>query len=156
MSCRRSNKALVFGFQNNSFFPFILFFTDTMWIFSIRRSNNLVYVNTAIRKGYVCIRKSFERACERAKISGLTLHDLRRTFATRFLQAGVDIISVSELLGHTSVTATQIYCMSSAKSKQDAVAWLDPQKKALLTEDLAYVSDRDHFGRSQRSNSQWN
>ena len=98
-----------------------------MWIFSIRRINDLMYVNPAIGKGYVCIRKSFEHACERAKLKGLILHNLKRTFATRLLEAGVDIVSISELLDH--LYNHKIYCISSRRTKQDAVPHIEALKR---------------------------
>ncbi len=66
----------------------------------------LVFVNPKTVKAFVDIRRAFYGACRRAKIDNLILLDLRRTFATRLLESGVDIISVGQLLGHTSVTTT--------------------------------------------------
>ncbi|WP_281557875.1 tyrosine-type recombinase/integrase [Thalassomonas sp. RHCl1] len=42
-------------------------------------------------------------------IDGFKPHDLRRTFATKQLSSGTDIKTVSKLLGHASITTTQIY-----------------------------------------------
>ena len=48
-------------------------------------------------------------ACKRAGIEGLTFHDLRREAASRLLQGGVDLLTVSMLLGHQKATTTDTY-----------------------------------------------
>lgn len=48
-------------------------------------------------------------------------HDLRATYATGLLDAGVNIRVVQELLGHESVETTQIYTGVKAKQLRDAV-----------------------------------
>ena len=48
-----------------------------------------------------------ERHCNRAKISGISVHGLRHTHASVLLLAGVSIASVARRLGHSSMTTTQ-------------------------------------------------
>ena len=49
------------------------------------------------------------RRAEKAKIKTFSPHDLRRTFASRMLEAGADILVVRKALGHASVNTTQLY-----------------------------------------------
>ncbi|MGH9418137.1 MAG: tyrosine-type recombinase/integrase [Terriglobales bacterium] len=60
----------------------------------------------------------------RAKIPRLRFHDLRHTFATRLVGYGVDLLTVNELLGHSSIAMTMRYAHSSEVNMRNAVALL--------------------------------
>ena len=55
-------------------------------------------------QGRVCLvgecEKSLTRACKLAGVKRITHHDLRHLFATRCIESGVDIPTVSRWLGH--------------------------------------------------------
>lgn len=53
------------------------------------------------------IRKALKRAMEQANLVDLRPHDLRRSFASLAVNAGVDIYQIKDLLGHSSVAVTQ-------------------------------------------------
>jgi len=53
------------------------------------------------------LRKAFDRACEKAGITGVRVHDLRRTFGSWGVMSGQSIYSVQKLLGHRDVAVTE-------------------------------------------------
>ncbi|TET70706.1 MAG: helix-turn-helix domain-containing protein [Candidatus Aminicenantes bacterium] len=105
------------------------------------RRKGLVFMNPRTGKAFVDIRRAFYGACRRAGVKDLLLLDLRRTFATRLLEAGADIITVQHLLGHTSVTTTQIYTMSNPKEKRRVVSLLEPKRRAIC--DILVTKKKD-------------
>ena len=52
------------------------------------------------------LKRTFKKAAEDADVENFTFHCLRHTFATRLAQAGVDIYTISKLLGHKDISTT--------------------------------------------------
>ena len=55
------------------------------------------------------ITQAWIRACRRAGVAGLRLHDLRHTHLTRLRRAGVDVFTLSAIAGHSSVATAARY-----------------------------------------------
>jgi len=71
------------------------------------------------------IRKSFNNAIKNSGVDKFVFHDLRHSFASRLVMKGVDLITVQQLLGHSSIVMTERYSHPSSKHKMDAVLTLD-------------------------------
>lgn len=67
-------------------------------------------------------RRWLEVAAKDAGVKDFHWHDLRHTFASRLVMAGVDIRTVQELLGHKSIVMTMRYAHLSADHRKAAVA----------------------------------
>jgi site-specific recombinase XerD len=61
------------------------------------------------------------RYLKQAQIEDFHWHDLRHTFASRLVMAGVDLYKVKQLLGHESVEMTQRYAHLAPESVQREV-----------------------------------
>ena len=68
--------------------------------------------------------KAAERAGIRAEVSP---HTLRHSFATHLLEGGADVRVVQELLGHASVTTTQVYTLVTVDSLREVYAAAHPR-----------------------------
>ena len=61
--------------------------------------------------------------------SNITPHMFRHTFATMMLEEDVDIRYIQEILGHSSITTTQIYTHMSAHKQKEIMSHKNPRNK---------------------------
>lgn len=71
------------------------------------------------------LRRSWERAIDKAGIPQRKFHALWHTYATRLFENGTSILTVSRLLGHSSIRTTEIYTHVLEDVKAKEVECLD-------------------------------
>jgi len=84
-----------------------------------------VFYDPATGKQLQEVKRSFSTALRRAKILDFHFHDLRHTFASHAVMAGVDLTTLKELLGHKTLTMTLRYSHLAPGHKVKAVELLD-------------------------------
>jgi site-specific recombinase XerD len=100
---------------------------------AIGRKNEFVFYNHETEKPFVDLDAGLALACRKAGIEGVTWHKLRHTFASRLVNRGVDIVTVQQLLGHSTVATTMRYTHTNLDSKRNAVAKLAGFGDSLVT-----------------------
>ena len=92
-----------------------------------------VFLNSAQKKGYsgtatltrrrpLSVRSGIGIPEHDTEGRAVTFHDLRHTAATRMLAAGIDVATVSHILGHAEVSVTlNRYTTSDERTKREAV-----------------------------------
>lgn len=81
--------------------------------FSIWQNTETMLISNVLR---------FIFTCPLSLALPITFHTARHTHATMMLTLGVDLYTVSKLLGHTNIQTTQIYAKLVDESKKKAVA----------------------------------
>jgi len=91
-----------------------------------KKKSDLVFPsNRRVGERFLDLKKGFKKAVQLAGIAPIRFHDMRHAFASRLVQAEVDIITVQHLLGHAKISMTARYAHSPNNAKIAAVRRLD-------------------------------
>ena len=75
------------------------------------------------------IRRMIKKYCSLSSIDlNITPHMFRHTFATSLLEADVDIRYIQEMLGHSSITVTEIYTHVALSKQRDILTAKHPRQ----------------------------
>lgn len=69
--------------------------------------------------------KQWQRRLKNVGLRYRKFHDLRHTFATQLLMHGTDLITIKNLLGHSSIKITEIYLDSLPEKKANSTKLMD-------------------------------
>jgi integrase len=70
------------------------------------------------------ISAAFKKACGKAGLTGMTYHDLRRSFCTNMRRAGVDTLATMAVSGHRSIEVFKRYNGTAPHDLQNAIRQL--------------------------------
>jgi integrase len=99
------------------------------WKPAALESDWCVFGGSNLTTPLVAIKKRWAAVVKAAKITGFRFHDLRHTFASELVMAGVDLNTVRELLGHKSIAMTLRYAHLAPEHKAAAVETLVRPKR---------------------------
>ncbi|MBI4378421.1 MAG: site-specific integrase [Nitrospinae bacterium] len=97
---------------------------DTLQRIPRRLDSTYVFIDDN-GKRYKYVNRSFKTGCRRAGIKDFRFHDLRHTFASHLVMAGVDLTTISRLLGHKDIKMTLRYSHLAPSHMVKAVDILD-------------------------------
>jgi len=117
-----------------------------------------IFTNTRTGKPYTTIRKVFERALERAKITSgdVTVHTLRHTALSRMIEHGLDDYTVMSISGHSSTRMLERYTHPTLERRIAALDTFNlstncPQNSVQQKEAAEAASFAKHFGGRQEA-----
>ncbi len=99
------------------------------------RKSEYVFYNPQTGKPFKDLWLGLKKACKKAGLENVTWHTFRHTFATRLTGRGADLVTVKELLGHSSIAVTLRYAHTNHDAKKRAVQLLDEDSDKIVTID---------------------
>ena len=95
-------------------------------LYKIKKDSGYVFTNNENQKlSRRRVEENFQRLIKQSGINYCKPHDLRHTYASHLVMSGVDLRTVKELLGHSSINTTMIYSHLSKPHIKKAVGMLN-------------------------------
>lgn len=87
----------------------------------IEKTSEYVFTNPHTKQPFTNVDKAFKALKNKSSITSFCFHDFRHTAATRMVEKGIDLTTVQDLLGHTSINTTMRYAHPVPENKQKAI-----------------------------------
>lgn len=107
---------------------------------ALPRTTDYVFFNPETKKPWTSIKRSFGTARRRAKIKDARFHDLRHTFATMCIEHGVDLVTLQQWMGHSTIMMTARYVKAGSEAmrqKMEKIADPLPEELERKVESVA-------------------
>ena len=98
-----------------------LFMNEVLSVIKEMVFNNSIFLNVIV---FIIIKELADKAGIRKNISP---HTFRHSFATHMLQNGADLRFIQEMLGHSSITTTEIYTHLNTEELRDTILKYHPR-----------------------------
>ena len=83
------------------------------------------------------VKRAWTTICKKTGITDLRFHDLRHETGSRWLEAGVPLHHVQELLGHADLTTTTTYLNATLEHLHDSIRDFDRQRAKKVPRSLS-------------------
>ncbi len=98
------------------------------------------------------IERGFKMLLKRSGLADMRLHDLRHTYATRLLGLSVDLKTISQMLGHTSIkTTADIYIAKSDEAASRAAKAIESLLEVPVSPNIVQSDMGNHIGAVNQS-----
>jgi integrase len=90
---------------------------------------NYLFATESTGKPVTTLKTAHRGALARSKVAHFRLYDLRHTFATRFVEAGGDLVTLKTLLGHANLEMVTRYAHPTERHQFDAIKQMEAARK---------------------------